>query len=362
MKKILIFANNDIGLYKFRKELIEKLIKENEVYVSLPKGNYNSKLSTIGCKVIETEINRRGTNPITDLKLLFNYKKIIKEVDPEVVLTYTIKPNIYGGVASRILNVPCIANITGLGTALEKKGTMQKIILMLYKIALKKASCTFFQNQSNREFFIKNKIVKGETKLIPGSGVNLEEHKLEVYPEKYKSIKFLFIGRIMMAKGINELLNAAEITKEKYPEVHFDLVGAIEENYIKVLNEYEDRGIIKYHGLQENVHEFIKNSHATILPSYHEGTANVLLETAASGRPVLASKVPGCIETFDNQISGLGFEVRNVDSLVCEIINFINLPYEKKVHMGINGRRKMEKEYDRNIVIKAYVEEINKIN
>lgn len=219
----------------------------------------------------------------------------------------------------------------------------------------------FFQNLTNLEYFKKNNIVHSKTKLIPGSGVNLEQHKFEEYPENDDNIRFLFIGRIMKAKGIEELFEAIKIIKPKHPKVQFDIIGGTEENYLEQIKELEKLNFIKYHGKQEDVHSFIKKSHATILPSYHEGLSNVLLETASSGRPVLASKVPGCIETFDEGITGLGFEARNVDSLVEIITKFIHLPYEKKKTMGLAGRKKMEKEFDRNIVIKAYLEEIKLI-
>jgi glycosyltransferase involved in cell wall biosynthesis len=360
--KILILSNNAMGLYKFRKELLEELIsRNNEIYISLPNDEYVPKLQKLGCIFIETHLDRRGTNPIKDLKLLFFYIKTIKHIEPDVVLTYTIKPNVYGGIACRISKIQFMANITGLGTSVENQGLIQKITLGLYKIGLRKANCVFFQNEPNRSFFINKNIVKSKTRLIPGSGVNLEQHNFEPYLEDDGTINFLFIGRIMKAKGIDELLEAAKKVKEQHLNVQFDLLGGIEEDYTDRLAEFEKLGIIKYHGQQEDVHSFVKKAHAVILPSFHEGIANVLLESAASGRPVLASTVTGCIETFDEGLSGFGFEAKNVDSLVKAIIKFINLPYVQKKSMGIAGRRKMENQFDRSIVINAYMEEINSI-
>jgi glycosyltransferase involved in cell wall biosynthesis len=360
--KILVLANFGLGLYKFRKELLEELISQNnEVYISLPYDEYVPKLESLRCNFVETHLDRRGTNPITDLKLLLHYLNIIKRIKPDVILTYTIKPNVYGGIACRITKTPYMTNITGLGTSVENKGLIQKVTLMLYKVGLKKASCVFFQNKSNRGFFIDNGVVKSNTRLIPGSGVNLEQHNFEEYPEAGEHIRFLFIGRIMKAKGIDELLQAAKIVKDIYTNVQFDLIGGSEEDYSQKLDELNKVGIINYHGQQDDVHSFIKKSHAIILPSYHEGTANVLLESAASGRPVLATRVPGCIETFDEDVSGLGFEVRSAESLLEAIIKFIDLPYDYKKSMGIAGRKKMEKEFNRKIVINAYVEEIDRI-
>ncbi|MCR6546199.1 glycosyltransferase family 4 protein [Dehalobacterium formicoaceticum] len=362
MAKILILANNDVGLYKFRKELIESFLGEgHEVYISLPDGNYVEKLCHMGCVFSETLIDRRGTNPITDLKLIIYYKTLIKNIKPDIVLTYTIKPNVYGGIACKATNTPYLANVTGLGTSIENGGVLQKTTLALYATGLKKASCVFFQNETNRHFFLDKHIVTGKTKLIPGSGVNLKYHRFEDYPDSDDIIKFLFIGRIMRNKGIDELLEAAQRIKNMYPNVRFDLVGDCEENYAERLLDLENRGIITYYGQQDDVHSFLKGAHAIVLPSYHEGMANVLLEAASSGRPVIASNIPGCRETFDEGVTGYGFEVRNTEALVNTIEKFIRLPYDEKKQMGISGRAKIEREFDRQMVIDSYMEEINRI-
>lgn len=358
-----MLANSGMGLYKFRKELIEELISNgNQVSISVPKDEYADRLRGLGCNLVEVYINRRSKNPFSDLQLLLNYKRNIQYIKPDVVLTYTIKPNVYGGIACQLTKTPYITNITGLGTSLEDGGILRKVSLFLYKLGLSKASCVFFQNSYNRDFFIKQKIIKKQDRLIPGSGVNLKKYKYEEYPPVINEIRFLFIGRIMKAKGIEELLSAIKIVKKRYPLVHFDLIGGSEENYSDQLIELNTLGIINYHGPQENIQPILKESHATILPSYHEGTANVLLESASSGRPILASRVPGCIETFDEGITGFGFESRDVDTLVEAIIRFIQLPYEKKKKMGLYGRSKMEKQFSRSIVIDAYKEELKKIN
>lgn len=359
--KILVLSNFGMGLYKFRKELLQELINQgHEIFVSLPNDEYVPLLESLGCEYIESNLDRRGTNPIADMKLLSSYIKILKKIKPDIVLTYTIKPNVYGGIACRVTKTPCLPNITGLGTAVENEGLMQKITLSLYKIALKNADCIFFQNEPNRQFFIDRGIIKSKSKVIPGSGVNLEQHRYEDYPIDEENIRFLFIGRIMRAKGIDELLNAAKQIKEDQKNVEFHLVGFCEEGYSEELRELNDSGIIHYHGQQDDVHKFIKDSHATILPSYHEGTSNVLLESASTGRPILASNVTGCKETFDDGVSGIEFEVKSVKALVSAIQQFLNLPHENKKQMGIAGRKKMEQEYDRKLVINAYLEEISR--
>lgn len=350
-----------MGLFKFRKELLEKLIETEEVYISLPKDEYTDQLEELGCKFIESHVDRRGTNPISDMKLLLKYLKVFKEVKPDLVLTYTIKPNVYGGIACRIAKIPYISNVTGLGTSIENDGVLQKISMTLYKIGLKKSECVFFQNKDNKDLFINKEIINNKSRLLPGSGVNVSRFTFEDYPKADKKLKFLFIGRLMKAKGIDELLLAAQKLKSKYPFIQFDLIGEMEDDYANQISKLENLGIVKYHHKQNDIHYFIKNSHATILPSYHEGMANVLLESASTGRPVIASNIAGCIETFDEKISGISFQKANLDSLVNAIESFILMSYQQKKEMGVAGRKKIEREFDRNRVINAYVDEINGI-
>ncbi|PFW49657.1 glycosyltransferase family 4 protein [Priestia megaterium] len=358
MKKILILANNDVGLYKFRKELIQELVKKYKVYISLPYGDYIPELKELGCNFIDTAISRRGTNPITDLKLLRNYRSILRDVKPDVVLTYTIKPNVYGGLACRMSGVPYIANITGLGTAVEKGGILQKITLTLYKVSLKEAKCVFFQNKENEEFLNK-RITISNHRLIPGSGVNLEYYSLLDYP-KDEMVHFLFIARVMKEKGIDQYLEAAEYIKKKYPKTIFHILGFCEQNYEDKLKEMQDKGFIEYHGMQSDVREFHKISHCTIHPTYYpEGMSNVLLESAACGRPVITTNRSGCREIVEDEINGYIVEQQNSQELIRKIERFLNINYEGKKKMGLAGRDKVEEEFDRQIIIDAYLEEID---
>lgn len=363
MKKILVLTNSINGLYSFRRELIIKLIKEGyQVSISAPKDLRSIYFREIGCDLIDTLIKRRGTNPLADIRLLVKYLRIIKQIKPDLVLTYTIKPNVYGGMICSILKTPYIATITGLGTSIENNGFLRRLSLSLYKHSLGKAARIFFQNKANRDLFTHKKLVRlDKVRLIPGSGVNLDDHCMEKYPEEDGRIRFLYLGRIMKDKGINELFKAAQIVKRAYPNVEFHLVGDPEEDYQHEIDSLVKNGVIHFHGYQKNVHSFLRNSHAIINPSYHEGMSNVLLEAAATGRPILASKVPGCEETYDEGISGLGFAAKNVADLVDSIIKFINLPYVDKERMGLAGRDKMEREFDRNQVVSAYLEEIQQI-
>jgi glycosyltransferase involved in cell wall biosynthesis len=358
MAKILILANHGFGLYLFRKELISKLTVENAVYVSLPGDRYVPQLEDLGCIHIDTPVGRRGTNPVTDIMLLLRYLKLIRTVKPDLVLTYTIKPNVYGGIACRVFKVPYIATITGMGTAIDNTNIIKKVVLKLYRIGLKKAQCVFFQNKRNQRYFLERKLLSGKSRLVPGSGVNLNYHSFSEYPNANKEISFLYIGRIMKEKGIEELFAAAAEIKKSYANVCFNLVGILEEDYSQQIAALEKESVLKFYGQQDDVRIYLRNCHAVVLPSYHEGTSNVLLEAAATGRPVLASRINGCLETFEEGLSGLGFEAKNVSSLVAALFKFIELPHRLKEKMGQAGRCKMEQEYNRNIVVEAYLEEI----
>lgn len=361
MKKILIISNVSSGLLSFRKELIELLAEKNDVTILVSDSDNIEVFEAMGAKCIQIAFNRRGKNPFADLSLLRKYKKIIKEFNPSVVLTYTIKPNVYGGMACRDTKTPYIANVTGLGTAVENGGALAAIAKTLYRIGLKKADCVFFQNSDNMGVFAAEKITTGKTRLIPGSGVNLTKHCREEYPEDDGNIRLLFVGRIMKDKGIDELLSAMRTVHEKHGNVSLDIIGGFDENYSDKIEEAVRDGYIRYHGRQSDVHSFYRNAHCTVLPSYHEGTANVMLESAATCRPVITTRVPGCRETFDEGVTGIGCDAKSAESLADAIEKFIALSYEEKKQMGISGRLKMEREYDRNIVIDAYLEEIERI-
>jgi len=358
-KTILVLANNDLGLYKFRKELLELFLVDNEVFFCTPDGKYTGKMQGMGCKFIPCNmLDRRSINPFKDLSLIHFYVKTIKKVHPDIVLTYTIKPNVYGGIVCACNEVPYIANITGLGTTIENGGLLAFIAKFLYRIGLKKAKCVFFQNEDNLNFFVKNKIVSGRTRLIPGSGVNLNTHCYEPYPPENQGIKLLFVGRIMKDKGIEELLKVIRKLHRNRKNLVLDVVGFCDEDYSHLLNEAEKEGAIVNHGIQSDMHPFYTATHCTVLPSYHEGMANVMLESSSTGRPVITTRVPGCKETFNEGITGFGCEARSVESLENAILEFLGLSHEEKEEMGRQGRKKMESEFDRNIILKAYQEEI----
>ncbi|GEK88415.1 galacturonosyltransferase [Alkalibacterium putridalgicola] len=363
MTKVLIFSNHPAYTYNLRKEIIEGLINEGyQVSLVVPYGKEVEHFKDIGVKLIDIKISERSVNPFTDLKLLQNNVKILKEEKPDVVLTYATKQNIYGGMAARLTRTPYIPMITGLGTAMENPGILQKIASTLYRLGVKGATALFVQNESIRKKLKDFDMIHAPVYMTPGSGVSLERHPLAEYPNENEPIQFLYIGRIMKDKGIFELLEAARAVKKEYPTVTFRVIGHgnLEEDIVKV-KAADKEGTIEYLGRQSDVRPFIRESHATVLPSYHEGMANVLLESAAAGRPILASKVPGCQETFDENRTGVGFKARDTGSLIKAIEQFIELPYNLKRDMGRAGRQKMENEFDRTIILNMYIKIIEKI-
>ena len=358
MKKILILANSSSGLYLFRNELLLELIKEYKVYISLPDYTNNEDFEKEGCTVIHTPIDRRGINIIQDAKLLFNYSKLLKEIKPDVILTYTIKPNIYGGLAARHKKIPYLTNITGLGSSIENGGLLQKLVKFLYKIALKKAKVVFFQNSANMKFFEDNNIVESEKILLPGSGVNVSKFDMEDMPN---TSEFLFISRVMKEKGIEEYLGAIEIVKNKYPNVVFHILGCCEEDYKNRLDKEVQKGNIIYHGEVKDIRGVMERCQCLIHPSYHEGMSNVCLEASASKRAVITTNRPGCKETVTDGVTGYIVDAENTADLADKIIQFINLSYADKLKMGLEARKKMKEEFNRSIVVDKYLEIIERM-
>lgn len=364
MKRIAIITNHADDIYCFRKELIEKLYDDgNEIIISCPYGEKLDLLNNIKFELDQPVIDRRGINPFTDFKLLIHYIKFMKKVKPDIVLTYTIKPNVYASIASRYCKIQYINNITGLGSVLKKGRILQNVIYKLLKFALKDSKCVFFQNETNMKLILDKNVISGNYQLIPGSGVNTDRFALQPYPKDDDMIVFNYIGRVLREKGVDDYIEAAKQIKEQYKNTEFNIIGFIEpteKHYFDDFKELEKDKIIVYRGEQKDVRPFIQRSHAIIHPSkYGEGISNVLLENASSGRPIITTNNPGCYETVDEGITGYIYEKGNVEELVNKIKQFIKLSYEQKAKMGIAGRDKMIKEFDRGIVIEQYLKVIN---
>ena len=367
MSKIILLGNDEVGIYAFRRDLITRLAKQgNTVIVGFPWANNPARIRALGCEIVNTSINRHGTNIIEDIQLLNNYLKLFRDYHPDVVLTYTIKPNLYASFACQICGIPYLNNITGMGAVFQQDTMLAWLVAFLQKWAYRKSSCVFFQNRANMERCCQLGIVSPVTpmRLLPGSGVNLALHAYEPFPENDGVIRFITVARIQRAKGYTELFQAAGQIKEKYPNIEFHIVGRYEEETFKDEVEHLVReGIIVYHGemMQEDVHRLLAQCNCLVHPAYHEGMSNVCLEAAAAGRPILASDIPGCRETFDEGISGYGFQAKDANALYMVVEKFIHTPLKQQEEMGLRGRKKMEREFDRQIVVNAYLEEIAKI-
>lgn len=352
MKKVLILANNDVGLYQFRQELIAELLKKNKIYISLPYGDMIEPLKKKGCKFIDTPVDRRGLNPIKDMELFIYYMELLKKVKPDLVITYTIKPNIYGSLACELLGIPYAVNITGLGTAFQKKGALRALVTMMYKVSLRKAKVVFFENCENQQIFIDEKIVpENKTCLLNGAGVNLEKYTYIDYPTDRQPVRFLFIGRVMREKGVNELFKAMRMLRKDGVNCSLDVVGGYEENYESIIRRFEKEGWLNYHGFQDDVRPFIANCHCFVLPSWHEGMANTNLECAASGRPVITSYIHGCLEAVVEGKNGFLCEKQNARSLYEVMKKFAELPVEDWAEMGKFGREHMVEVFDKRKVV-----------
>lgn len=363
MKRILLLGNCHFTIVRFRKELIIKLVESGyDVWISFPNFSQGEKESgdeaakRLGCKFLEFKMIRRNATVLKELETIKECKRLIMEISPDIILTYTIKPNIYGGLVAHRFGIPYIMNVTGLGSGFSKNGVLSKILIKLMKVSMNRAEKVFFQNEENIDFFKSAGYTKNNYELIPGSGVNLEEFK--PLPYKKDGFYFLYLARVMKEKGIDEFLALAKDFKDE-PNVEFHVCGDMEENYNVVIRDNEEKGVIKYHGTVENVVDYLAKASAVIHPSYYnEGISNSLLEAAASARPIITTNHPGCRDVVENDVSGLLFEKCDIRDLEQQVRKFMSMSPGAREKMGLEGRKKVEMKYDRKCVIDAYLSAI----
>lgn len=372
MKPIIaLLTNNDDDVYCFRKELIEGLIEEDyDILISCPYGPKFELMKEISYIYDNPKIDRRGTNPLKDLGLLMHYHQLFKRYKPAVVLAYTAKPNVYASIAAHRIGIPVINNLTGLGSVVNESGLKKKFIMWLFKLAYQKSACMMFQNATNMQVAVNQGMVKGDYKLIPGSGVNTDRYPLQSYPDggdgkEGAPIVFNYIGRILHDKGVDDYIEAAKRIKKSYPQTEFNMLGFIEPtevHYRDDLHKLQEEGIIIYRESQKDVRPFIARAHATIHPStYGEGMSNVLLESASSGRFLITTNNPGCQETLEDGETGFIYQGGNVDALVDAIERFLAMPNTQRQQMGEVGRRRVKSMFSRTIVVNAYKEKIKEL-
>ena len=361
MKRILLLGNCHYTIVRFRKELVCKLVEKGyEVWISFPNFSHGEKESgeeaakRLNCNFIEFKLDRRNANPLKEIGAYRECRRILQTVKPDYVFTYTVKPNIYGGMIANSLNIPFTMNITGLGSGFSKRG-ISNLLFVLMNYCMKRAEKVFFQNEKDLNAFFNNGYNKDNYELIPGSGVNLNEFKALPYPEDTSNVIFLYLARVMKEKGIDEYLALAENFKDR-SDIEFHICGDLEEDYSETIGHYVAAKIVQYHGIVENVQEYLERANAVIHPSYYnEGISNSLLEAAASARPIITTDHPGCRDTVIAGESGYLFEKKNIKDLIDKVNAFLELDFEKKKEMGLRGRKLVEEKFSRDIVVHKYM-------
>lgn len=350
MNKILLITNHSYMFYQFRRDLVQDLLKDYEVTICTPFNGRQEDLIDFGCKVIETPFERRGINPRQEMDLYNNYVRILEEEKPDFVMTYSIKPNVYGGLACTKLNIPYAINVQGLGTAFEKQG-MKQIAGALYKRACKHAKVIFFENKEDENYFCRHGIASREQCFtLPGAGVNTSYFKY-TEPEKHDIFHFLYLGRIMKEKGVNELFEAMRWIKEDYPNTILDIVGFAEEDHNQIIADLVKDGIAVFHGFQTDPRPYYAMADCVVLPSYHEGMSNVLLEAAAIGRMIITTDTSGCREAVDLDKTGYLSIKGSSLSVYREMKKVLNMTFEERKEAGMKARAKMISEFKKEKVV-----------
>lgn len=357
--KFLVITNHSYMLWQFRRELIAALLERGEVVLSMPFVGHEKDFMAMGCRCIETPFERRSINPITDGKLMLTYRRMLREEKPDLVLTYSIKPNVYAGFLCGQMHIPYCVNVQGLGTAFQKE-PIATLVTHMYRIALKRAKTVFFENEGNaREFVERGILPAGKPTVLHGAGVNIDSYVLQPYPSEAGGIRFLYLGRIMREKGFDECIEAAEEIKRKYGDkVQFELVGFFEEAYKEKVEQLVADGVATFHGFQTDPRPYYAASHCVVLPSYHEGMSNVLLEAAATGRALITTDIPGCREAVEDGVNGYLCQKMDAGSLKEKLEQFIQLSEDARREMGLRGREKIEAEFEKQMVVSQTLEGI----
>ena len=366
-RRVVLAANSSWNIVNFRAGLIEalKAAGYEPVVIAPVDPAAEARMAELGVERIAIAIERSGLNPFADLALLRTYRRLLKELRPVAYLGFTIKPNIYGCWAARLAGAPAIANISGLGTVFIKRGPLLALVSRLYRFALKRVAVAFFQNPDDLELFVGRGLVsRGQARLLPGSGVDLDRFGLAPLPAGPPT--FLLIARLLGDKGIREYVEAARAVRSEIPAARFQLLGPLDEGNRTAITRAElDRWVadetIDYLGSTDDVRPFIEQASAVVLPSYREGLPRSLLEAAAMGRPLVATDVPGCREVVEHGVNGFLCEVRNSESLANTMKKLANASEQERKEMAAESRRMVERRYSQTVVIGAYLEQLGKL-
>ena len=355
MKKILIISNHSFMLWRFRRELIAALLAQgHEIVISVPFTEHVDDFRAMGCRMIDTAVDRRSINPLTDARLIAAYRKLLSAEKPDLVITYSIKPNIYAGLLCRCMGIPYCANVQGLGTAFQRKGLAQ-VVTGLYRSALKRARTVFFENEANAALFRDKHIVSAKQQcLLRGAGINLERYPALPYPSDDR-VRFLYLGRLMTEKGVRELFEAVRYLQTEGYDFQLDLVGFFEDIPEEEVKHLQELGLAHFHGFQQDPLPYYDRTHCVVLPSYHEGMSNVLLEGAACARPLITTDIPGCREAVEPGISGLLCQPQDSDSLCRVMREFLSMSPAQREAMGQAGRKRMEALFAKEQVVRETI-------
>ncbi|BAF72467.1 glycosyltransferase family 4 protein [Sulfurovum sp. NBC37-1] len=374
-KTIAIVSNTSWFVYNFHLSLVKMLQEEGwRVEVLAPRDDYSQKLEEEGVAFHDVKINSKGTNPLEDMKLVAAFYRLYKALEPDVILHYTIKPNVYGSMAAGLLKIPAISSVTGLGTIFLSDNLASKAGKMLYKIALKVPEKVFYLNQADRDLFVDSGLVDaGKAELIPGSGIDTEKFKLRLSKNKRDTVRFLFIARLLRDKGIEEFVEAARqigiqhsVPQGQELKIEFCILGAFYPGNPTAITEKEmqawtEEGVISYLGTSDDVPSVIAKADCVVLPSYREGISQVLLEAASMVKPLIASDVPGCREVLEDGVNGFLCEAKNADDLAEQMMKMLALSQEEREWMGQEGRKKVQQEFDETVVNRKYLDTVEKI-
>jgi glycosyltransferase involved in cell wall biosynthesis len=358
--KIAIVINASWNIYNFRMGLIRAFMEaRHEVYAIAPPDEYSERLVKAGCHYVPVVLDNKGSHPLKDLQFTYKLHHLYKQIQPDVVLHYTIKPNIYGTMAAALLGIPVINNVSGLGTVFLRDNFTSKIAHVLYKLTFWSPKKIFFQNPDDRNLFIEKKLVKENiTDVLPGSGIDLQLFRPEPF-KRNPTFSFLLIARLLFDKGIVEYVEAIQILKMKGLQADFYLLGFKDNSSAgipeKQLQEWLNEGWIKYLGVTDDVRNFIKEADCVVLPSYREGTPRTLLEAAALAKPLIATRVPGCTEIVEHEVNGFLCEARDPVGLADQLQKMLHLEPKQLQAMGLASRRKVEEKFDEKVVISKYM-------
>lgn len=358
---IMMTVNAAWNIWNFRRPLVAELLEQgHRVTVLAPPDDSVPDLESLGCRFIPLEMSKKGLNPLEDLKLERRYRRVLRAEAPDIVLSYTIKNNIFGARAAQVMGVPFVPNVTGLGTAFLSSGPLQRIAEVLYRWAFRRLPVIFFQNADDRALFLERSLVRADqARLLPGSGIDLTRFATTAMPDPEAPPVFLMIGRLLRDKGVIEFVEAARQIKARHPDVRFQLLGAVGwENRTAIeaetVQSWVDEGVVEYLGTSPDVRPQIAAATCVVLPSYREGAPRTLIEAAAMARPLIATDVPGCRSVIDRDVSGLFCVLRDADSLAAAMAQVLEMTPDARAAMGQAGRAKMEREFDQEIVLGAY--------